>query len=124
MALELLLAHVDGNRPVLRQGIAAETLRGAPPPLPGQMPENLWDENHNPNDLSKQRWGIVAPKGAVGDRLLELIAPLKRAREEAQGAPVIEYRFPPRSTGEVDGAWAMRWKQEVFRHEARMESSE
>jgi hypothetical protein len=123
MALELLLARAEGNQPVLRQGIAADKLLGAPLPPQGQMPENLWDVNHDPNDLSKQRWGIVAPKGAEGDRLLELIAPLRKAREEAQGAPAVVYRPSPGPTEEMNDAWAMRWKQEEFRNEAGMESS-
>ncbi len=122
MALELLLAHADGCRPVLHRGIAEEVLLGAPPPQPGEAPTELWDVNHAPNDLSKQRWGIVAPKGPEGDRLLALIAPLRQAREQAQGAPARVYRFPPKPSGEVEGAWAMRWKQEVFRREGRPES--
>ncbi len=140
MTLKLLLAHAEDNEPVLRQGIAAEALLGAPLPLAGQMPEYLWDVNHDPNDLSRQRWGIIAPAGGEGDRLLERVAPLRRVREEAQGAPATVYRVttkeekavagaiakswkqePPKPV--VDGPSAMRWKQETFRQEGGRESS-
>jgi hypothetical protein len=122
MALELLLAHADGNRPVLRQGLAEETLLGAPFPLPGQMPQRLWDVNQDPNELSKQRWGIIAPEGERWDRILELIAPLMRVREEAQGATALVYRFSAEKERVVDSASAMRWKQETFWHQGGIEA--
>lgn len=123
MALELLLAHAEGRGPVLRRKISEEALQGAPTAPPREVPKELWNVNSNPNDLREQRWGVVAPMGPKGDRLLALIEPLRRARQEAQGAPVLEYRLPPKATGEVDGAWAMRWKQEVFRHEKTSEAN-
>jgi hypothetical protein len=123
MTLELLLARAEDCQPVLRQGLAEDTLLVAPPPGRGEVPEILWDVNSDPNDLSKQRWGIVAPKGAEGDRLLELIEPLRQVRQEAQGAPVTVYRLPEKVTEEMDAPWAMRWKKEYFRSESKSEAS-
>jgi hypothetical protein len=119
MKLELLLAHADDGQPVLREGLGLESLRDAPRPGPLDLPENLWDEGGDPNQLARQRWGLVAPRGPEGERLLELVAPLRRLREEAQGgAPARVYRVGP----DMDGPSAMRWKRSVFRDEDVPES--
>ncbi|MBN1207884.1 MAG: hypothetical protein JXB05_23675 [Myxococcaceae bacterium] len=123
MTLELLLARADDCQPVLRQGLAEETLLGVPPPSRGELPAHLWDVNSDPNDLSKQRWGIVAPAGAESDWLLEAVEPLRRVREEAQGAPVAVYRYPKKPTRELEVTWAMRWKKEFFRKEGPSEAT-
>jgi hypothetical protein len=117
-----MLAHAGSCQPVLYPGLSEDLLLGAPPPQSGEPSEILWDVNSDPNNLPKQRWGIVAPSGARGDRLLALIEPLRRARQEAQGAPVIEYRLPAQSPEKMDGPWAMRWKKEVFRQESKPEA--
>lgn len=113
MKLELLLAHADDGQPVLREGLGLEALRDAPRPGPLGLPENLWHEGRDCNVLKQQRWGLVVPKGPEGERLLELVAPLRRLREEAQGAPARVYRVGP----DMDGPSAMRWKRSVFRDE-------
>jgi hypothetical protein len=114
MTIELLLAHADERPNLLRQGLTANTLHGAPRPEAVELPEDLWDVTKDPNDLPSQRWGLVAPEGERGDRLLALVEPLKRLRQKAQGgAPVQVYRVP----SEMTGAYAAGWKKEVFRHE-------
>lgn len=45
-----------------------------------------------PDDLHQQLWGIIAPEGAAGDRLLELIKPLRERREQQQKADAVIYR--------------------------------
>jgi hypothetical protein len=111
MRLELLLAHADDGKPVLPEGLREETLQAAPRPVPLELPQRLWDENRDANLLSRQRWGLVVPKGADGDRLLEVVAPLQRIREEAQeGAPARIYRVQPG----MDGPAAARWRKSEF----------
>ena len=116
MTLELLLADEAPSGP--RPGLPMAALRDAPRPEAVDEPEALWDATGDPNDLVRQRWGLVAPAGARGDRLLALIEPLRRWRQEAQGgAPVAVYRV----RSEMDGPYARRWKKAVFRHEGTAE---
>ncbi|HYO54794.1 hypothetical protein [Archangium sp.] len=118
MTIELLLAHADKHPVVLHQGLPVETLRSAPRPESVELPDNLWDATRDPNDLPAQRWGLVAPKGERGDRLLALVEPLRRLRQEAQGgAPVKIYRVP----SEMSGTYAAGWKKEIFRDEKTSE---
>lgn len=120
MTIELLLAHADEHPNLLRKGLTADTLRGAPRPESVELPEDLWDATKDPNELPSQRWGLVAPKGARGDKLLALVEPLRRLRQEAQGgAPVLIYRVP----SEMTATYAAGWKKEVFRHEKTTEKN-
>jgi hypothetical protein len=84
------------------------------------MPEHLWDQGGDPNDLPAQRWGVVAPEGPIGDRLLALIEPLRALRQEEQGAPVRVYRAPPN----LDAPQAARWKDRVLHDEAVPEADQ
>jgi hypothetical protein len=119
MSLELLLARGEDGRPVLPQGLDLRTLLGAPLPGRSETSKWLWDVNRNPNELSRQRWGLVAPAGPEGDRLLALIEPLRRERQAAQGdEPVRVYRIPAEGKEKRDGPYAARWKKHVFRSES------
>jgi len=62
------------------------------------------------DDLEEQGWGVVAPEGERGDRLLELIRDLVVHRERIQRRPVQVFRAPPG----LDAAEAIRWKQGVY----------
>jgi hypothetical protein len=118
MTLELLLAPTDADGPTPRRGLGLEALRRAPRPEPVEQPDALWDATGDPNDLGRQRWGLVAPGGPRGDQLLALVEPLRRWRQAGQGgAPVIIHRVP----SSMDGPHAMRWKKEVFRSERTSE---
>jgi len=64
-----------------------------------------------PDALPEQGWAIVAPKGPTGDRLLELIAPLRRLREEEQGREALVYRVDPG----MDALAAVNWSQRDYR---------
>src|SRR5512142_2024083 len=110
--LHLLLSHADDHTPYLGDGLPAETVHAQderPEGRPG--PSHLWDEGGDPNDLEAQRWGVIAPQGSTGDRLLEIVKPLIEARRAGQaGAEVKIFRAPSR----LDMAGAARWRKEVF----------
>ncbi|MFP2929864.1 hypothetical protein ACLESO_32660 [Pyxidicoccus sp. 3LG] len=113
-ALHLLLARGDDHRPVLEEGLAEDSIREVPRTerLPGRV-EVLTQERHDaaPNDLSAQRWGVVAPASAVGDAMLQAIAPLLEYRAHEQRASVKQYRVP----AHLDAAGAVKWKDTVHR---------
>jgi hypothetical protein len=111
------MARAGDHRPVLEQGLSAESLRDAPSPtrLPGRADVPRWQSaDANRNDLAAQRWGVIAPEGAVGDALLRAIAPLIEHRQKEQGAPVKSYRVP----GDMDAAAAVRWRDKILQSEA------
>src|SRR6185295_5874641 len=93
----LLLADAERRRPVLPEGaLDAGAVARVPrldTPLPS--PERYGDPGGNPNDLARQRWGVIAPRGPAGDALLEAVRPLVELRAEQQGAPVRTYRVAP-----------------------------
>jgi hypothetical protein len=95
MDIELLLTHADDQRPVLDGGLPLDVASTAPRPPKEAQPEHLGDFAADPNDLPVQRWGILAPEGPEGDRLLDLVAPLRAKREADQGgAKARIYRVP------------------------------
>lgn len=113
MALGLLLARADDGEPALLDGLPAGALLGGGQDT-GEIPESerLWEHGADPDDLEAQRWGLVAPEGPDGERLLALVEPLRRAREAAQGgAPARIYRVPPRMTAPE----AMVWRKAALR---------
>ena len=120
MSLDLLLAGGMDGTPVLPRGLSLGMLSEVPLPEWGGTSEKwLWDGNRDPNDLLRQRWGLVVPEGPVGDRLLALVEPLKQARQEAQGgAPVRVYRVASPDKVKRDGKYAVNWKKYVFLDEA------
>lgn len=104
------MVHADDHAPVL-DGLPEGAAQGqATGEEAGSSPDHFWDEGGDPNDLEVQRWGVIAPIGPAGDRLLALIRPLVALREEQQGAPVRVYRVPPEMTQDE----AMRWKKREF----------
>lgn len=113
MSIELLLANDRGEQ-ILGEGLPDDV---AIPPLPEPeevaiLPFPRFDAN--PNDLAKQRWGIIAPAGEVGDHLLQVIAPLTAARKEQQeGHEPIVFRAPAGMSAE-DAAnwWATKYNDE------------
>lgn len=91
-------------------GVAGTAASAAPAPEPRPKPDALWADEAAPDDLVRQRWGVIAPAGGDGDRLLDAIAPLVEHRRRQQG-PVRVYRVPAQMT--VDES--VRWKKRVYR---------
>jgi hypothetical protein len=113
--LHLLLARRSGA-PVLQDPLRADALASDGPI--DDNPDFLWEEGDDPNALPEQRWGVIAPQGADGDRLLALIQPLIDLREQQQGAKPKIYRAPPR----LSPAEAMRWRKRVFEADGGLRS--
>ncbi|MBZ4333433.1 hypothetical protein [Corallococcus sp. AS-1-12] len=93
--VELLLSHADSHEPVAPDGLPADAVSRAArdDDAPGRKESHLWDDGEDPNSLPAQRWGLVAPEGPEGDRLLALVEPLRQHRQEQQdGHPVRVYR--------------------------------
>lgn len=106
--LELLLWSEDKKGPALENGLSSDaTSRASLEKAPAE-PDHLWDEGGDPNALHRQRWGVIAPEGPVGDRLLELAKPLIDLRQQQQGKPVKTYRCPPK----LDMAQAAVWRKQ------------
>lgn len=117
LTTNLLLAAADTRRPTLSRDLRVdgETL---PRPRDGRNDETLrGDPMADPNDLARQRWGLVVPEGAAGDALLARVRRLREAREEEQGAAALEYRVPEG----MDANAAQRWVREVYLDEERPE---
>ncbi|AUX42477.1 hypothetical protein SOCE26_039100 [Sorangium cellulosum] len=114
--LELLLADAGDLRPTLASGLPEIAAGKAPQPEKtprGVDALSLEMPDADPNDLALQRWSVIAPEGAAGDRALEAIAPLLRLREAEQGAKVVPFRVKP-GMGMAESA---RWKNDVLRDE-------
>ncbi len=105
----LLLVDADQHRPLLEEQPSSSAARENRPDDTAKTPF-LWNERAHPDDLPEQRWGVIAPEGAEGDRLLAIIRPLLRKREEDQGVPPIVYRVPPG----MSALESMTWRREVF----------
>lgn len=108
--LQLLLREADGG-PALPGGLGGDATEAAPEPAAGPAPAYLWEEGGDPDDLEQQRWGVIAPVGAAGDRLLSRLAPLLAARQAEQGGhPIQIWRVP----AQLDEVAAARWRKQHF----------
>ncbi|WP_437721668.1 hypothetical protein [Sorangium sp. So ce861] len=110
--LQLLLTPYDDREPVLKDGLSIGTAaRADTTDRKDVTPEHFWEETGDPDDLEEQRWGVIAPEGATGDRLIALIQPLIDARREAQGGhEVMIYRVPSAMSPEE----VARWRKQRF----------
>ncbi len=120
MDFELLLTHADDQRPVLEEALPLNSASTQPRPAELPSGKDLIHPGADPNSLPDQRWGVVVPEGPLGDRLLALIEPLRRLREEEQGAPARVYRVKPG----MDAMQSVRWKDTVLRDEAELETEQ
>ncbi|PTL83722.1 helix-turn-helix domain-containing protein [Vitiosangium sp. GDMCC 1.1324] len=119
-SLNLLLAQADTRRPALAQGLPPKTAEQAP--SPEKVEGHLRDVGGDPNSLPDQRWGLVVPEGREGDRLLALLEPLKRKREEDQQAPARVYRLPASLGAQGKLEDFHLWKRSVLEDESVPES--
>lgn len=118
MNIELLLAHADDQQPALGSGLPPDSIADPAPRADLLQPTQFFDPGGDPNSLPLQRWGVVAPEGPAGDRLLALVEPLRQARQAEQGGwPTPVYRVPPR----IGAVGASEWKSRVFRDESMAE---
>lgn len=108
--MDLLLVTAEGRAPVLEDGVDVAAVGGVPAPDGRPKPQVLWGDEAAPDDLERQRWGVIAPAGERGDRLIDAIAPLVERRRGQQGQVAV-YRVPTRMTMDE----AARWKKRVFR---------
>lgn len=115
--MDLLMVNAEDRQPMLSGGVDSTAAGAAPTAAPRPRPDVLWADEDAPDDLLRQRWGVIAPAGDAGDRLLDAIAPLVERRRLQQG-PVTVHRVPARMTGPE----AMRWKKRVFRTAADLDS--
>jgi hypothetical protein len=112
-ALQLLLTAADEYIPVLADGFAQGALDGAPRPERSAGSAVLEAPGADPNDLPAQRWGVVAPIGEAGDRMLAAVDALVQHRRAQQGAEPKIYRVRP----DMDVVAAIRWRNDVYRAE-------
>jgi hypothetical protein len=124
-AIDLLLSRADDGAPTLEEGLpvdAAETAERPEERKPLTPPEYLAlrHDGGDQHSLPEQRWGLLVPEGPEGDRLLELVAPLRAAREEQQGGSAIVFRAPPNMNAEeVASWWSEVYLDEAIREEER-----
>src|SRR5262245_13116984 len=114
--LQLLLASADGGGLLLEAGLPCAATWSAPKPKAGPRGADSprWDApDADPNDLTAQRWGVIAPRGKEGDKLLDAIAPLIRLREQEQDAPARIYRVEPG----MDAVLSVRFRDNEYRAE-------
>lgn len=103
---ELFLAHADDHAPFLREGLPSDAAADAPTQAIPSTPEHLAYEGAHEQSLLHQGWGIVAPAGPEGDRLLALIEPLRKHRRAQQGDRQVQiYRVPK----DMDEGASARW---------------
>jgi len=111
-SLELFLSPAGDHGQALAQGLGADTLAEAREAGAGRaasaVPASYFDPGGDPNSLRDQGWGVIAPRGEAGDRLLALARPLldKRAADQDREVPV--YRVAPGMTAEQAAAWIDR----------------
>jgi hypothetical protein len=108
-SIELFLSPAGDRGQTLDRGLGARALAEAAEGGGGNVgPERNFDPGGDPNSLRDQGWGVIAPVGEEGDRLLELIEPLLARRAADQDGEVTKYRVPPGMTAEQAGQWRDR----------------
>lgn len=106
---DLLLVDSESRSPLV-EGQASASAAGGVRPEDTAKTEYLWNDRAHPEDLREQRWGVIAPEGAEGDRLLAVTRPLIRRREQEQGVAARIYRVPPA----MSALQAIAWRRDVF----------
>jgi hypothetical protein len=128
----LLLARAGDHAPMLPEGLPQSALLAPDHPEPelesvpvpsralipsapgGGGPDNAGDmPDDAPAPPPPLLWGVIAPAGPVGDRLLGLIDKLIKAREAQQRAPARVYRVPAQATP-MTMAEAIAWRKASY----------
>jgi hypothetical protein len=103
--MDLLLAHADDGSPVSDREADPSPAAAHARAVPVREAKVLADITADANDLARQRWALVVPEGAAGERLAAAVNELVRARAEDQGADVLTIAAPPVRTAEEATAW-------------------
>jgi len=83
MSIQLMLAREDGRPYLAEEGCDPDEATKAAAPATEEAFSNFREDFEQPNDLSKQRWGLIVPEGPEGKRLTELMAPLIAGRRRS-----------------------------------------
>lgn len=111
--LHLLLARAGDRAPTLPDGLPIGPALATQPFEPARPAADDPAAGDVPEDMSGPVWGVIAPEGAEGDRLLALAAPLIAARQAQQGRPAPIYRVP-RAAERFTLADAIAWRRERY----------
>lgn len=109
-AIELFLGSAECGQ-TLRRGLDEHALAHTGARRGDARPAVSPVSDADPNSLVDQGWGVIAPRGQDGDRLLELVRPLIERRSEDCGREVRVYRVPPA----LEAAQSVAWVDRVFR---------
>lgn len=106
MSIQLMLANEQGVPVFSEDGLPDEIAEWTIEPTDEEWGLRYDYSAKDPNDLSLQRWAIVVPEGPEGQRLAEIVAPLRAARKAQQGGkePLV-FKVPMGLTGEQAGDW-------------------
>jgi hypothetical protein len=113
-SIELFLRRADARGQVLAHGLDAGALAEAAPVVEGgdreasAHPDSHVDPGGDPGSLRDQGWGVIAPRGDAGDRLLARVRPLLDQRAADQDGEVPVLRVPPGMTAADAAAWIDR----------------
>jgi hypothetical protein len=113
LSLELFLSPAGDRGQTLARGLGVAALAEAAEVEDGHAdagahPVSHFDPGGDPNSLRDQGWGVIAPRGEDGDRLLDLVRPLLEQRAAEQDGEVAVYRVPPDMTAAQSAAWIDR----------------
>jgi hypothetical protein len=109
-SIELFLGSADGGQ-TLRDGLDGRALAHTGAKPEDARPKEYRDWGGDPSSLADQGWGVIAPQGPEGDRLLALVRPLIEKRTEDCGREVHVYRVPPA----LDATQSVAWVDREFR---------
>lgn len=110
--LDLLLAFDDGPAAPL----PGDALAGRGSDAAAQeLPRHLRADNDDIDDLTLQRYAVITPAGARGERLRALVEPLVRRRQDEQRAEVKTYPVPARMSQSEAESWLARLRASFAR---------
>jgi hypothetical protein len=110
MDIQLFLTHADDHQPVLPEGIPQGAALHVPRSISASPGSKRLIGIATPADsLPEHRWGIIVPKGPIGDHLLGLIEKLRERRKEQQGdeEPLV-YQVDPDMDPSASALWIQR----------------
>jgi hypothetical protein len=108
-SIELFLSPAGAEGQSLARGLGeAALVEAAVDSDDHEHPHSHFDPGGDPNSLRDQGWGVIAPRGEDGDRLLARVRALIDQRAADQDGEVPVYRVPPDMTAAQSVAWIDR----------------